>query len=297
MSSLRGLRRIGLDFRRHPWLHLVSTSTITVAMVILGVFLICYRNFERLAESTNPNTTGTLYLRENLSAGQIQSLKDRILSLEAVQRVTFKAKDTVLQELSLFLGAPEGAAIPAGELFPDILELEMRKDAPSTAVSVVKATLAQFSEVAEADFSEDWLLQYKNIRGLLRSIGIILVAGIVCGCAFLIANFMGMRHQHRKAEIDIVRLIGGSQKFVMSPFLWEGLIEGVLGTVSALIVLLFLRSGVTAWGARNWANALGFKDWLFLSPGQLVGFVTLGICMAFLGSIGVFLRFREGPLK
>lgn len=297
MSSFRGLRRILLDFKRHPWLHLVSTSTIMVAMVILGAFLICYRNFERLAESTNPNTTGTLYLRDGLSGGQIQTLKDRILSLESVQRVTFKAKDTVLEELSVFLGAPEGGTIPAGELFPDILELEIQKNAPALAVSIVKASLSQFPEIVEADFSEDWLLQYKNIRGLLRTIGIVLVTAIVCGCAFLIANFMGMRHQQRKNEIDIVRLMGANQQFVLSPFLWEGIIEGVLGTVSALAFLVFLRNGITEWGARNWANALGFKDWLFLSGGQIVGFIILGLCMAFLGSIGVFLRFREGTSR
>ncbi|MBI1859329.1 MAG: FtsX-like permease family protein [Deltaproteobacteria bacterium] len=293
MRNLRGLRRILLDFKRHPWLHLISLSTISVALVILGIFLICYRNFERIAETTNPNTTGTIYLQENLTAGQVQFLKERILALENVQRVTFKTKDTVLRELSAFLGSADNEPITPGELFPDVLEIELKRDAPSSAVTILKATLTQYPEVTESDFSEDWLAQYKKLRNLFRWVGIILIAGTVLGCAFLIANFMGMRHQQRKSEIDIVRLIGANQQFVMSPFLWEGVIEGCLGTLSALIALVVIRRMITALGPTEWSSVLGVQNWLFLSPLQLLFFVVLGISMAFLGSIGVFLRFRE----
>ena len=59
----RGLRRSITDFRRHPWLHLISISTIAVALLILGTFFLCYRNFEALAEKTSPQVTGTVYLK------------------------------------------------------------------------------------------------------------------------------------------------------------------------------------------------------------------------------------------
>lgn len=293
MRSWRSLRRILQDFRLHPWLHLVSTSTIAVALSILGIFLICYRNFERIAESTNPSVTGTLYLSDGLTDLQIHSLKDRILALENVQRVTFKTKEIVTQELSAFLGGMDNEPVPAGELFPDILELEVRSDSPPSAVAVLKATLAQYPEITEADFSEDWLTHYKKIRNLIRFLGILLISGTVLGCAFLIANFMGMRHQQRKHEIDVVRLIGANQGFVVGPFLWEGLMEGLAGTATSLIILLGLKRTVMALSASEWVSVFGVQDWLFLSPMQLVFFVSLGICMAFLGSIGVIFRFRE----
>jgi len=59
MVKNRGLRRSITDFRRHPWLHFISVTTITVALVILGTFFLCYRNFENLAEKTSPQVTGT----------------------------------------------------------------------------------------------------------------------------------------------------------------------------------------------------------------------------------------------
>jgi cell division transport system permease protein len=284
-----------VDFRRHPWLHIVSVSTVAIALLIVGFFLLCYRNFERIAESTNPNTTGTLYLREGLSEIQIYTVRDRILALEHVHKAVYKTKDTVMRELSAFLGTDDPERIPTGELFPDVIELELSRDAPSGTVGILKATLAQFSEIAEADFSEDWLVHYKKIRGFLKAFSVLFIIGMVLGCSFLIANFMGMRYQQRKNEIDIVRLIGASHKFVLSPFLWEGLLEGILGTTCALLLLYGIKSAMNAWLSSQWASLLGITEWLYLSTGQWILMGTVGALMAFLGGIGVFLRFREGP--
>ena len=92
MSKYKGFRYSFSDFKRQPWLHFVSIMTICVALVIIGGFFLCFRNFEKLAEKTSPQITGTAYLREEVSTSQIDPLRDRILGLENVQKVTFKSK-------------------------------------------------------------------------------------------------------------------------------------------------------------------------------------------------------------
>ena len=184
----RGLRRSFADFRRHPWLHFVSISTISVALLLLGVFFLCYRNFETIADKTKSQNVGTVYLKEGLAPVTVDRLKEQILSLPGVRKTTFKTKHSVMEDLQSFLGAATSENLPGSELFPDVIEVEIKKEATSEELTDLKVMIAKVPEVSDVDFSDDWLAQFKKIRHLFNIFGLILTGGIVVGCGFIIAN-------------------------------------------------------------------------------------------------------------
>lgn len=289
----RGLKRSIIDFQRHPWLHFVSMSTITVVLSIIGVFFLCYRNIENMADRARSHSTGTAYLKEGLSDPELASLKNRIHALPSVRDLVFKSKDSVMEELQSFLGTHPGDRLPGAELFPDILEIEVKSDATTNDMMELKTMISQMPEVTDVDFSEDWMIQFQKLRRFLGLCGLTLTIGAIVGCGFIIANFMGMRHQARRNEIDIVRLHGAHRNFILSPFLWEGAIEGILGSILALMAVYVLKVLLGTAISVEWANILGVKDLLFLSYGQVAVVMLIGIAMAFFGSVTVFLRFQE----
>jgi cell division transport system permease protein len=289
----RALRRSLSDFRRHPWLHAVSISTIVVALLVLGGFFICFRNLENLADRTSPQVTGTVYLKATPAPEALKELNERFLALERVRKVTYKPKAAVVEELHGFLGSAGGTALPGGDLFPDVVEIELEPNAPASHFSALTEIISRFPEVAEVDFSEDWLAQYKRVRSFIGGFGLCLMIAVILGCAFITANFMGIRYQSRRDEIDIVRLIGATRSFVLKPFLIEGAIEGAIGALLALIVLAVGSQMVSALFTVQWGSVLGVDSWLFLSLGQGALLVLIGVAIACLGSITVFLRFKE----
>lgn len=289
----RGLRSSISHIRRHPWLHAISVATISVALLLLGGFFLCYRNLETLAQKTNPHITGTLYLKETLPEAKLKTLRESILSQEAVSSVQFKNKTSVIAELQTFLGGSEQDVIPGSELFPDLIEIELSADAGTETVAALKNHFARMPEIGEVDFSEDWLAQYNRIGSVLKIVGILLMVAIVIGSSFIIANFMGMRHQSRKEEIEIVRLMGAHHSFVLAPFVLEGMFEGLLGASVALSLLYAAKVFLSAVANVQWTNLLGIHHILYLSVGQFLTVVLVGIAMAFMGSFTVFLRFRE----
>ncbi len=293
MIKNRALRRSLTDFSRHPWLHLMSIATVAVSLLILGGFLLFYRNVENVAEKTNPQMTGTLYLKEGMTESEIKRLREKILLLESVATVTYKNKQSVVNELQAFLGDAGSDTIPGSELFPDILEIQVANGLGMQILGTLKGQLEKYPEVVEADFSEDWLVQYKKIRHFLKLAGFVLLVSLVIGCSFIIANFMGMRHQSRRGEIEIVRLIGAHQNFILTPFLWEGIIEGIMGAVVALFLLLITKGVVATFITVQWSSILGIRNWLFLSLQQVIILVGVGIVMALLGSVTVFARLNE----
>lgn len=293
MKISRSLKRSFTDFKRHPWLHFVSISTITISLVIVGIFFLLYTNFENLSEKTNPAITGTVYLKEELNEQQMKKVKEKILSFENVRAVAFKPKKKVVEELQGFLGSSGSEMVPGIELFPDVFEISVSKETTSQGIAVLKGIIGQLPEISEVDFSDDWLAQYKKVRQLLTIAGFVLMFVIVVACSFMIANFMGMRHQSRKNEIEIVGLIGANRNFILTPFLWEGVIEGIVSSSLALILLVLGKAFLNTLIQVHWSSLFGNTGLVFLSMGQGITIVFLGLVTALFGGFTVFLRFQS----
>jgi len=290
----RGLKRSFSDFKLHPGLHFVSISTIAASLILLGVFFLVSRNLQGWADRARAQNIGTVYLKEALTEAQVEGLKDRIIQLSGVRSVLFKTKQSLMDELQTFLGSEADNHFVESEIFPDVLEIEMKKDITTAGIEKLRMVIAAYPEVNETDFSDDWFTQFKKIRHFFHIFGIILTVGMVIGCGFIVANFMGLRHQSRKSEIEIVKLHGANRFFILAPFLWEGFIEGILGSSLSIIILYLLKGTVGAMLSVQWNNLLGGNEILFLSGGQAVLVILLGVLMAFFGSITVFMRFQEG---
>lgn len=292
MATSRGLKQSLLDFRRHPWLHVLSICTIATSLVILGIFFVSYRNYKKILEGHGGSITGTIYLQPHLDQATVDALREELSSLPFVTSVAFKTQDEVLRDLEGYLGE-NNDALASEDLFPHVMEAKVSAGADSVALSQLKVAMSQYPQVTEVDFSEGWLAQFNRISRFLKLAGFLLVFGVLIGCAFIIANFMGMRMQARRHEIDVIRLMGASKSFILLPFLWEGLLEGLLGAGLAVVTLFCLQEVLLGFLHSGWTSLFGIQEWLFLSLSQIFLVLLIGVVMALLGSLTLFFRVRE----
>jgi len=293
----RSLKRIVHDFRRHPWIHMISITTLAIALFILGGFFLLSRNVQHVAEAPGAETSGTLYLKAGLSETEINTLKDRLHAKPIVKAVIYKNKASVAEELKDFLSRYRSEPVVGTELFPDVVEVQFHPGVSNDSIRTLRTEIQAFPEIEEVDFSEDWLVQYGKFRQFAGIMGVVLMICVVLGTSFIIANFMGMRHQSRREEVDIVRLMGAEEKFLLTPFLFEGVTEGILGATGALMGLLFARSLMGGVLSVQWSSLLGIKSWLFLSVPQMMLVYFIGILMAVSGAMVIFVRTQERPVR
>ncbi len=291
--NTRAVKRFARDYTRHPWLHLVSVMTITGALFVLGIFMVSYHNFDQLAAKTNPRVTGTAYLVDGLSTEKVDELYESIVLAEGVHKAVFKDKKQVLSELDSVLGSASLASVPGGELFPDVIEIELKENVKPAAVEALTASLAQKPGISEVDFSDGWLAQYHKLRGILKGVGIAMMVGMMIACSMIIANFMGMRHQSRREEMDIVQLMGAQRSFILWPFLWEGILEGLLAGVISLAALYVSTVALSHYASVQWSTIFEGHKLVFLGPVQAGMLGCVGMLMALGGSLTVFFRFQS----
>jgi cell division transport system permease protein len=135
-----------------------------------------------------------------------------------------------------------GEAVDAvGENFlPHVLEVRPDAGATSPAqMESLRAFLSAWPEVEVVQIDSDWVRRLHAILQLLR--GIVAGAAVLLGVGVLaiIGNTVRLEIYNRRAEIEVTKLVGGSNAFVRRPFLYTGLFYGLGGAALAALLVLF----------------------------------------------------------
>jgi cell division transport system permease protein len=118
---------------------------------------------------------------------------------------------------------------------------------------------------------------------LVRSIALVIGGVLALATVLIVANTIRLSVYTRRDEIEILRLVGGSRAFIASPFLVEGLAQGLAGGVLALTLLFALFRGLLPSLQSGLELVLGYAKPAFLG---LEGSLLVVLCGALLGVVG-----------
>src|SRR5205085_11510214 len=86
-------------------------------------------------------------------------------------------------------------------------------------------------------FDWDWLARLKKLVNIINIIGLVAGGILAVAAAFTIANVIRLTMMLYREEIDIMRLVGATERIIRGPFLVEGFIQGTLGGILAVVLL------------------------------------------------------------
>jgi cell division transport system permease protein len=267
---------------------LVSITTITIAFSILGLFLVIFVNLNSFLTTWNQQVQLIVYLEDNISANQRQTLEQVISTNGDVESTTFipreeawtKFKNTFSSKKSNFIDDLKFNPLPSSYN----LQFKPSED------RFVK--IRQFAEnfktregVESVEYGEKWLVAFENfmvfIRIFILAIGSLLGLGLV----FIISNTIKLSFYSRQDEIELMLLIGATPNFIVIPFLIEGVIQGLLGGILGLglIKILHIYIGIQFQGSLE-SIARGM-DFQFIHAPMIFSLLTAGVCIGWLGSL------------
>jgi cell division transport system permease protein len=145
--------------------------------------------------------------------------------------------------------------------------------------------------VEDARFNRDWADRIRSLSRLARAAGYFLGGILILASFLIISNVIKLNVLARKSEIEILRLVGGTNAFIRMPFLLEGTAMGIAGSlVSLLLVLLVVKLFPIFLGSSLGAlqELIGFR---YLTFFQALALVAGGALVGFLGSLSSLARF------
>ncbi len=219
-------------FTRNPAMSAASTATVALMLVLLTFFAIAQRGLEQAVHVFESKVEVLLFLEDTAKPSEILGLKARIEADPAVSQVAFVSKEEALQRLR----ASGQVALIALDANPLQASLEVKfaqaQEAPRLTLRLKREVGAGVvSELVDNPTVVDNLL---TVTRLLSAGGFTVLAMMLFVTLFVIVNTIRIAVHARREEIEIMRLVGASDRLIRWPFILEGMLVGAGGAVIAL---------------------------------------------------------------
>lgn len=234
---------------RQPGGTVLTVLVIAIALALPAGLRVFVNNASALSEGWEGAADFTVYLGLDLDEGRAQQLADEISARADVADATLISRDQALLEFRAQSGF--GEALDALEDNPLPHTLVVRP--AGTDVSLVQR-LAQeldgLSETALVQVDTEWVARLQSILGLITRV--VDIATVLLGLAvvLVIGNTIRLEINNRRGEIEVSKLVGGSDGFIRRPFLYLGFFYGLAGALAAafmiLLALVLIRPPVRA---------------------------------------------------
>jgi cell division transport system permease protein len=241
-----------------------AVVAIALAMMVLGTLLMVTWNAERVLDRWTSAAEFSVYLRDDATSEQRGTIESLIDDSGAAAGREYVSKADALQRFRQeFIELAALATSFEDNPFPASVEVRIRSDAETDgrADELVKR-LASLPGVADVRYDRQWLERLGNGLETVRAAGLVLVGLMVIAAAVTVATVVRLGLYARRAEIEIMELVGSPLAFLRGPFVAEGVLQGGIGAVLALVVLGAAYAAVQGlWGAdiRGLLDGGGFE--------------------------------------
>ena len=217
---------------RNKGMYFTSIMAITAMMLILGLFFVAFVNVNLFTKSIEKDyNVIQIYLKEGLTPEVTDAVGQSLQTTEGVEKVEYVTKDQALQTLRdrwgdngyLLENLPENP-------LPDSYTVYVTdKDAANNV-----ATLAPGIEgVDDVVYYRDTIEKLAQVSRFIELGSIIAMAFLVIVSIVIVANTIKLTVFNREKEISIMKYLGATNWFVKAPFIWGGIIIGILSSVIA----------------------------------------------------------------
>lgn len=241
--SLASLGRL----TRSPVSTLMTAMVIGIALALPSGLHLLVDNIRVLSTSWEGNASVSLFLSDGVTDEQAAAVQRQIDRRPDVAETRLIDREQALDEFRRLSGFGEAVDLLDENPLPAVV---LVRPAPSVqgadAFQAMAGELQAYREIALAQVDLQWVERLGAMTSAFER-GVLILA-VLLGAAVLliVGNTIRLEIQNRISEIEIVKLVGGTDAFIRRPFLYEGLWYGLLGALIALalvLVALFLLNG------------------------------------------------------
>ncbi len=284
-EAFRGLRA-------NSMVNLLAVGTISMAMLIVGFFLIVFFNVRAAVNNLGDRLEMSVYLKDGLTGHEKEFLLHRIKAEPGVRQASPLSKAEALALFKKNLKGQEALVEGLGENpLPDSFELNIdRSFAGADRLEAMAKKFSAYAGVEDVTYGKQGAAVISALYRLLAYGGTAVAILLGVSVVFIISNSVRLALYSRGQEIELMQWIGATRAFIQLPFLIEGTLLAVLGSalaVGVLTVLYFLLPQEVMLFLSQ-SNGLGF-----LPPPVVAYMIAGGGLLGLAGGLVSVSRFLE----
>ncbi|SEH62914.1 MULTISPECIES: permease-like cell division protein FtsX [Atopobiaceae] len=298
------LREAGRHFRRNWSTVLGAIVTIFLSLFVIGLFVIGSVMVTNLVGSVEDRVTIQAFIADDANQEDVDALQAKVESWGSVDSVAYKSKEEALNEyketMSNRNAADAVAALDGQNPVPASLVITLKDPKSVEDVASQLTSDSDFKKVADDHDNPTNSVQYGretverlfSVTYYLRIGAVVLVALLAFIAFVFINNTIRLAIAARRREIAIMRLVGASNGFIRGPFMTEGMLEALIGSILAVIVL-HVGMGLVVPKLQNSLQFLSFELPVHVLVLTYISLVVIGMLLGLFGSMIAMRRYLK----
>jgi len=252
------------SFRRNWVMSLVAVSIIYISLLLVGAFFLMSSVVNEMASSFESKVSVQVFLKDDAVPADVQALQASIRKMPNVKSISYVTKEQALaifkertkntpQLVEQLRNNPLPASIEVALVSPREVQGVVNLIVKDPLTAKVVKTPANLGTAKDTDikYGQNVVEALFAATGVVRVfaagfLGLLLIVSLV-----LIGNTIRLAIYSRRREIGIMRLVGASNWFIRTPFLLEGVLQALIGSILAILTLVAAQALIVPWLQGN----------------------------------------------
>ncbi len=281
-----------INIFRNKLFSLASIATISACLFLFGLFYAVILNFQNVVRTAEEGVSVTVFFKDGTTQEEMEQIGVQIRARNEVSEAKFVSADEAWAEW-----APENIGEDYNEIYTenplegmDNYEIYMNDVSKQESLVTWLESIPQVDRVQHSEVAATTLT---GVNALVAYTSVGIIAILLAVSVFLINNTVMIGISVRKSEIEIMKYIGATDFFVRSPFVIEGILIGLIGSLLPLGLIYVLYKKVIDYVMTEFPSLSGLMQFL---PVSEIYRTLLPVCLglgAGIGFLGSFITVRK----
>lgn len=267
---------------KHGFMSFATVAIIMACLIIMGSMTLVSLNIDALIDTLEDQNEVVAFVDETLADEAAQNLAPTIQSLDNIQSVRYVSRYDAMQN---FMGNYDSGLMEGIDytVFRNRYVIQLTDIA---RMSETKQMLESLPAIAKVNAHLDYAESFVRIRNIVTVVSFALIGILFLISLFIMNNTIKLATVSRKDEIAIMKMVGASNSFIRLPFVIEGLILGVTGSLLAFVSQWGIYNVLCRKLTESFSDGyLSFVSFNSVSQYMLTLFVALGVAIGVLGGV------------
>ncbi len=279
-EAFRGLRTAKIST-------FATIFTITLSLVLIIIFVTLSINSGKLIKAIKDKVEIEVFLTDDITNDEINEIREKIRSIGGVKNITYISKNDAAKIFEAEWGKEMLDVLESNPL-PASLRINLYDEYKSPErMARIKNQIAAYQKVDDITYPEKYLETIEKNSSIILTVNLISLIIISLSSVFLVSNTIRLVIAARKKLIDILKLLGAKNSFIVTPFLIEGFILGIIGAALSGVILIGLDYYLSS---KLLDKGMSIS---ILTPEYIIYTAAIGIFLGIFGSIISVKRFLK----
>lgn len=237
---------------RNGWMSIASIGVMAVTLFLLGSFMLLNYNMSYISDDVKSQIEIVVFLEDNIDDFEQGNLKKEIANMPETKTIKYVSKEEALHNLEMQLGE-QGYLLEGysdGDRNPLRNSFEVQGKSPEN-VSVLAQKIEKLQGTSRVDYGSEVVESLLAATQIINWVGLGFMVALGTSAMFLIANTIKLTVFSRREEVMIMKSVGATNWFIRWPFVIEGLMLSLAGSLLPLVGLYVGYQHVMEWTSLN----------------------------------------------